>query len=53
MIELELGKIENFHYLVIEAQGHDNLSFLEKDTRINLNKKNICLRLGNGDAAAI
>lgn len=52
MIELELGKIENFHYLVIEAQGHENLSFLEKDTRNYLNKK-IRLQLGNGDATAI
>ena len=43
---------KNFNSFVVEAGGHDNLSFLEKDCRNYIDKIRR-LRLGEGDATAI
>lgn len=43
---------KSFHSFVVEACGHENLTFLEKDARNFLDKLRR-LRLGEGDAAAI
>ncbi|KAK9206151.1 hypothetical protein WN943_016424 [Citrus x changshan-huyou] len=43
---------ESFNSLVVEAGGHENLTFLEKDCRNHLHKVRR-LRLGDGDASAV
>ncbi|KAK8949262.1 Protein FAR-RED IMPAIRED RESPONSE 1 [Platanthera zijinensis] len=43
---------KNFHVLMVEAGGHENLSFLEKDCR-NYIEKVRRLRLGTGDASSL
>lgn len=43
---------KNFNYLVVAADGHENLSFDEKECRNYLEKKRR-LKLGSGDAEAI
>ncbi|KAK2651534.1 hypothetical protein Ddye_011390 [Dipteronia dyeriana] len=49
-VEIRLNK-KNYSF-VVEAGGHDNLPFLEKDCRNYIDKIRR-LRLGNGDATAI
>ena len=43
---------KSFNSLVVEAGGHENLTFLEKDCRNHLDKVRR-LRLGDGDASAV
>ncbi|KAH9699106.1 protein FAR1-RELATED SEQUENCE [Citrus sinensis] len=43
---------KNYQSLVIEAGGHENVTFIERDCRNHVQKERR-LRLGNGDAAAL
>ena len=49
---VELRPNKSYNSFVVEAGGHDSLSFLEKDCRNYLDKIRR-LRLGEGDANAI
>ncbi|XP_052297305.1 protein FAR1-RELATED SEQUENCE 5-like [Citrus sinensis] len=43
---------QNYQSLVIEAGGHENVTFTERDCRNHIQKERL-LRLGDGDAAAL
>ncbi|KAH9782936.1 protein FAR1-RELATED SEQUENCE [Citrus sinensis] len=43
---------KNYQSLVIEASGHENVTFIERDCRNHVQKERR-LRLGDGDAAAL